>query len=102
MIQVTSNAAWRAFVPSSAQAWLHVEPTEGVGNGEVRVTVSENTNPRLERISLVIIIAGSQSPKQGDVLVQQYAAEEPDQGRQPEEGDNPDPNLAPKRTSLYK
>ena len=51
---------------------------------------------------LVIIIAGSQSPKQGDVLIQQYAAEEPNQGQQPEEGDNPDPNLAPKRTSLYK
>lgn len=102
MIQITSNAAWRAFVPSSASSWLHVEPTEGVGNGEVKVTVGENTNSRLERLSLVIIIAGSQSPKQGDVLIQQYAAEEPNQGQQPDEGDNPDPNLAPKRTSLYK
>jgi hypothetical protein len=79
-----------------------VEPTEGVGNGEVTVTVSENTNPRLERISLVIIIAGSQSPKQGDVLIQQYAADEPDQGQLPGEGDNPNPNLMPKRPSLYR
>lgn len=101
-IQVTSNAAWRAFVPSSAQSWLRVEPTEGVGNGEVTVTVSENANPRLERISLVIIIAGSQSPKQGDVLIQQYAADEPDQGQLPGEGDNPNPNLMPKRPSLYR
>ena len=102
MIQVTSNAAWRVFVPSSVESWLHVEPAEGVGNGEVRVSVTENTDPRIERISLVIIIAGSQSPKQGDVLIQQYAAEEQNQGGTPGEDDNPDPNLAPKRTSLYK
>lgn len=101
-IQVTSNAAWRAFVPSSAQSWLHVEPTEGVGNGEVTVTVGENTNPHLERLSLVIIVAGSQSPKQGDVLIQQYAADEPNQEQLPGEGDNPNPNLMPKRPSLYR
>lgn len=93
-IQVASNAAWRVFVPSSAQSWLRVEPSEGVGNGEVRVTVTENTNSQRERLSLVIIIAGSQSPKQGDVLVQQYAAEEQNTQREPNEGDNPDPTLS--------
>ena len=95
-IQVASNAAWRAFVPSSAQSWLRVEPSEGVGNGEVRVTVTENTNPQRERLSLVIIIAGSLSPKQGDVLVQQYAGEEQNSQREPDEGDNPDPTLSRK------
>jgi hypothetical protein len=97
MIQVTSNASWRAYVPSSAQSWLRVEPTEGVGNGEVRVTVTENPNPERERLSLVIIIAGSQSPKQGDVLVQQYRGNEENTQREPDEGDNPDPTLSRKR-----
>ncbi|MBP5713520.1 MAG: BACON domain-containing protein [Prevotella sp.] len=97
MFQVTSNASWRAYVPSSAQSWLRVEPTEGVGNGEVRVTVTENPNPERERLSLVIIIAGSQSPKQGDVLVQQYRGNEENTQREPDEGDNPDPTLSRKR-----
>ena len=95
-IQITSNAAWRAFIPSSAQSWLRVEPSEGVGNGEVRVTVTENTNSQRERLSLVIIIAGSQSPKQGDVLVQQYASEEENNQREPDEDDNRDPTLSRK------
>ena len=59
-------------------------------------TVTENTNPQRERLSLVIIIAGSLSPKQGDVLVQQYAGEEQNSQREPDEGDNPDPTLSRK------
>jgi LysM repeat protein len=92
MIRITSNAAWHAYVPSSAQSWLRVEPSEGVGNGEVMVTVAENADTYRERLSTVIIIAGSVSPKQGDVFVQQEAA----QGgqREPDEGDNPDPTLS--------
>ena len=96
-VRITSNASWRAFVPSSAQSWLRVEPSQGVGNGEINVTVTENTDSRRERLSMVIIIAGSQSPKQGDVFIQQYASEEQNSQREPDENDNPDPTLSRKR-----
>ena len=97
MVRIESNAAWRAFIPSSAQSWLSVEPSEGVGNGEVRVTVTENPSSQRERLSLVIFIAGSQSPKQSDVFVQQYAGEEQGGQREPEEDDNQDPTLSRKQ-----
>ena len=97
MVRIESNAAWKAYVPSSAKSWMSVEPSEGVGNGEVRVTVTENPSTQRERLSLVIIIAGSQNPKQGDVFVQQYASEEQNNQREPEEGDNPDPTLSRRR-----
>ena len=94
-VRITSNAAWRAFVPSSAQSWLKVVPSEGVGNAEISITVDENTSTQRERLSMVIIIAGSQSPKQGDILVQQYASEGNGQ-REPEDDDNPNPQLSRK------
>ena len=97
MVRIESNAAWRAFIPSSAQSWLSVEPSEGVGNGEVRVTVTENPSSQRERLSLVIFIAGSQSPTQSDVFVQQYAGEEQGGQREPEEDDNQDPTLSRKQ-----
>ena len=90
-IRITSNGAWHAYVPSSAQSWLKVEPSEGVGNGEVNVTVDENPSPDHERFSLVVIIAGTLNPKQCDVSVQQYNNQ-----REPEQGDNPDPQLSRK------
>lgn len=96
MVRIESNAAWHAYIPSSAQSWLSVEPSEGVGNGEVRVTVTENPSSQRERLSLVIFIAGSQNPQQGDVLVQQYASEEQGGQREPDENDNPDPTLSRK------
>ena len=91
IIHITSNGAWQAYVPSSAQSWLRVEPLEGVGNGEVSVIVNENPSPDKERLSMVVVIAGTQHPKQSDVIVQQYNNQ-----REPEQGDNPDPQLSRK------
>ena len=96
MIRIESNAAWKAYVPSSAQSWLQIEPSEGVGSGEIRVTVAENPSAQRERLSMVIIIAGSQNPKQGDVLIQQYAGEEQNNQREPQDDDNPNPQLSRK------
>jgi hypothetical protein len=71
MLYVESNAAWRAFVPSSAQSWLWIEPAQGVGNGEIRVRCEPNQSTDRERMSLIVFVAGNQNPKQFDVLVQQ-------------------------------
>ena len=71
MIHVESNASWRAFVPSSAESWMHLEHASGAGNGEIRVWCEPNPDSNRERLSLIIIVAGSQNPKQADILVQQ-------------------------------
>ena len=71
MLYVESNAVWRAFVPSSAQSWLWIEPAQGVGNGEIRVRCEPNQSTERERMSLIVFVAGNQNPKQFDVLVQQ-------------------------------
>ena len=69
---VTSNAAWRVYVPSSAASWLKVDSTtiEGVGNGYVRVFCDANSDKQ-ERLSTIIVVAGTINPKQANVLVQQ-------------------------------
>ena len=95
MIQVSSNAAWRAFVPSSAQGWLHIEPASGVGNGEIRVTCDEHKETARDRMTVVIVVAGSQNPQQRDVFVEQSPAAAPI--ITPSENDNPDPDLSRKK-----
>ena len=90
IVKVQSNAAWRAFVPSSAQSWLHIEPASGVGNGEIRVKCDEHLDTTRDRITVLIVVAGSQNPQQADVFVQQSAAEV----NTPGENDNPDPQLS--------
>ncbi len=71
VIQVISNAVWRAFVPSSAQSWLTIEPAQGAGNGEIHVHCQPNNDTDHDRLSVIVIIAGTQNPQQVDVLVQQ-------------------------------
>ena len=93
IVKVQSNAAWRAFVPSSAQSWLHIEPASGVGNGEIRVKCDEHLDTTRDRITVLIVVAGSQNPQQADVFVQQSAAEV----NTPGENDNPDPQLSRKK-----
>jgi hypothetical protein len=93
IVKVQSNAAWRAFVPSSAQRWLHIEPASGVGNGEIKVKCDEHMDTTRDRITVLIVVAGSQNPQQADVFVQQSAAEV----NTPGENDNPDPKLSRKK-----
>lgn len=71
VLHVTSNAVWRAFVPSSAQSWLKIDPAVGAGNGEIRVYCQPNSNKEQDRLSVIVIVAGTQNPQQVDVLVQQ-------------------------------
>lgn len=71
ILHVTSNAVWRAFVPSSAKSWLQIEPAVGAGNGEIHVHCQPNSNREQDRLSVIVIVAGTQNPQQVDVLVQQ-------------------------------
>ena len=70
MLFVESNAAWNAFIPSSASEWLHIEPAYGMGNGEIRVTCTPN-NTTTERVAAVVLIAGSRNPRQQVVFIEQ-------------------------------
>ncbi|MBQ9186376.1 MAG: BACON domain-containing protein [Prevotella sp.] len=74
VVRVTSNGAWRVFIPTSVQSWLRAEPMEGVGNGEFRVFCEQNPSTDRERLSLLIVTAGSRNPQQEDILVQQVSA----------------------------
>jgi hypothetical protein len=71
VLEVKSNAVWRAFVPSSAQSWLTIEPAMGVGDGEIHVNCHPNNDADHDRLSVIVIVAGTQNPQQVDVLVQQ-------------------------------
>ena len=74
MIRVESNANWRAFIPSSAQSWMHLEHASGTGNGEIRVWFEPNSDSSRERLSLIMVVAGTQNPKQADIFVEQAVA----------------------------
>lgn len=88
MFRVESNAAWRVFVPTSARQWLRIEPEQGVGNGEVRVFCEPNPNEQRERMSLIIVTAGSHNPQQCDIFVQQQVGSHENQNELPQPGDN--------------
>lgn len=96
-LRVSCNSIWRAFVPSSAQSWLHIEPAAGAGNGEIHVRCEPNYDNSRDRLTLIVLIAGTQNPKQCDVLVQQLAGHEEDNHREPWEDDNHDPDLSRSR-----
>ena len=96
MLRVSSNSIWRAFVPSSAQSWLHIEPATGAGDGEIHVWCEPHDNIERDRLTLIVLVAGTQNPKQRDVLVQQSAGNEEDYHREPWEDDNHDPHLSRK------
>lgn len=76
-IRVTSNAEWKAYIPSTA-TWLHFVDSvgssshtiTGVGNGEIRIRCDENNTSR-DRITAVVIIAGTKNPQQATVVVEQ-------------------------------
>ena len=79
-IRVTSNAEWKAYIPSTA-TWLHFADSvgnandhaiAGVGNGEIRIRCDENNTSR-DRITAVVIIAGTKNPQQATVVVEQEA-----------------------------
>ena len=98
-LKISSNSIWRAFVPSSAQSWLHIEPATGAGDGEIHVWCEPHNNADRDRLTLIVIVAGTQNPKQRDVLVQQASGSghEEDHHREPWEDDNQDPTLSRKQ-----
>ncbi len=77
-IRVVSNAEWKAYIPSAA-TWLHFVDSVGstndhaiasVGNGEIHIRCDENNTNR-DRITAVVIIAGTKNPQQATVVVEQ-------------------------------
>lgn len=78
-IHVESNAQWYAFIPSSV-SWLHFNSrldsltSEGsasrIGSGDIHLVCDENNTTR-ERTTAVVIVAGTKSPKQVIVTVEQ-------------------------------
>lgn len=79
--QIESNAEWQAYIPSSC-TWLHLEESRdstgnirtgsGIGSGMLRVRCDNNNTTR-DRLTAIIIIAGSRNPQQAVVLVEQSA-----------------------------
>ena len=79
VIHVESNAQWFAFIPSSI-SWLHFDAeldsltSEGtasrIGNGDLHIKCDENSTSR-DRTTGVVIVAGSRSPKEVVVTMEQ-------------------------------
>lgn len=83
IVNIQSNAQWTAFIPTGDN-WLRFEDTgedgitvsadghsiTGVGNSEVKVFCEENNTTR-DRLSSVIVIAGTKNPKQSVVMIEQ-------------------------------
>ena len=88
-LSVTCNAGWYAYAPSSV-SWIHLEPTFGFGNGEIRVICDRNST-RKERQTTFIVTAGTKTVLQSDILVKQELNEKV---IIPEEPHNIDPYLS--------
>ena len=85
MLRIESNAEWHAYIPSSVN-WLHFEAAmdstgtshgsgnsiSGVGNGEIRLYCDENNTTR-DRLTAVVVIAGTKNPQQAITLIEQAA-----------------------------
>ena len=83
--EIESNAEWHAYIPSSVN-WLHFEAAmdstgtshgsgnsiSGVGNGEIRLYCEENNTTR-DRLTAVVVIAGTKNPQQAITLIEQAA-----------------------------
>jgi len=87
-LSVTCNAAWYAYVPPTV-SWIHLEPTFGFGNGEIRVLCDGNPSMREERQTTFIVTAGTKTVLQSDIHVKQEPAL-----IVPEEPHNIDPYLS--------
>ncbi len=87
-LNVTCNAAWYAYVPSSV-SWIHLEPAFGYGDGEIVVVCDSNHS--IQRQTSFIVTAGTKTVLQSDVLVMQERTEEE---IIPEEPHNPNPILS--------
>ena len=80
MLFIESNAEWHAYIPSSA-TWLRFEggdstitshSAKGIGNRELRIMYEENNTTR-DRLTAIVIVAGTKNPQQAVVLIEQAA-----------------------------
>ena len=80
MLSIESNAEWHAYIPSSA-TWLRFEGSDstitshsakGVGTRELRIMYEENNTTR-DRLTAIVIVAGTKNPQQAVVLIEQAA-----------------------------
>lgn len=84
MLNIESNAEWHAYIPSST-TWLRFEggdstitsySAKGVGNRELRIMYEENSTTR-ERLTAIVIVAGTKNPQQAVVLIEQGSYDSP-------------------------
>ena len=59
-MKVTSNGSWRVSIPAG-ESWLKVDRDGGVGNGEFTVRCSGWTTSAQRRMSVVMVVAGTQT-----------------------------------------
>ena len=75
---IRSNAEWHVAVTDNS--WLQISTTEGKGEGEIRLYCGGNANSGYERLTTVIVYAGTKTPVQRELRVRQGSAEYPTLG----------------------
>lgn len=69
-VHVESNAQWKAYKPTSA-TWLHINQADTLAiNGDIVISADPNTTGR-DRLSAVVLLAGTKNPQQAIILVEQ-------------------------------
>lgn len=82
VVYIESNAEWHAFIPSNVE-WLHFNDSahahkiSGVGSRELFIRCDENRSSS-DRLSAIVVIAGSKNPTQAVVLVEQTGTGSPE------------------------
>ena len=74
VVRVESNAEWHVTVTDS---WFTLSQTEGMGDGEIRVSCAGNANSAYERLATLIIYAGTKTPVQRELRLRQGSAQYP-------------------------
>jgi hypothetical protein len=79
-VKVWSNADWHVVLPEGANEWLSISTTQGSGDGEFFITCRSNESSAYQRLSSIVVYAGTKARKQRELSVLQAAAEYPELG----------------------
>ena len=76
-VRVISNADWHVVLPEGANEWLAISTTQGSGQGEFFISCRSNESSAYQRLSSIVVYAGTKARKQRELSVMQAAAEYP-------------------------